>query len=156
MRAKALVASAVAVGVAGVGAVGWVEAQSADAGVLEYRDPAVVMAGAEIYAAHCADCHGTDLEGQANWRERDADGYLPAPPHDETGHTWHHPDEVLVAITTHGTAALVGGDYQTNMMGFADVLEEAQIVAVLSYIKSTWPVDVIEVHDGINAQAATQ
>ena len=25
------------------------------------------------------------FEGQANWRQRDPDGYLPAPPHDKTG-----------------------------------------------------------------------
>ena len=50
----------------------------------------VVTHGAQIYAAACASCHGADLEGQPNWRFRNADGRLPAPPHDETGHTWHH------------------------------------------------------------------
>ena len=74
----------------------------ADAG-----DPALVSLGAEVYGAHCAVCHGVSLEGQAGWRRRNADGTLPAPPHDATGHTWHHPDDYLFEYTRRGGAALV-------------------------------------------------
>ena len=63
--------------------------------VLRPDDVDVVALGAKIYQARCASCHGAELEGQANWRERGADGILPAPPHDASGHTWHHPDAVL-------------------------------------------------------------
>lgn len=124
-------------------------------GLLPYDHPEAVARGAEIYATTCASCHGADLSGQegADWRVRDEGGYLPAPPHDETGHTWHHPDAVLIAITTHGTEALIGGNYRSNMMGFGEVLSEQEILDVLAYIKSTWPDRVIEIHDGINAQA---
>ena len=45
--------------------------------------------GFNNYQEYCASCHGVNLEGQANWRSRNQDGTLPAPPHDETGHTWH-------------------------------------------------------------------
>jgi mono/diheme cytochrome c family protein len=125
-------------------------------GLLPYEHPEAVALGAAIYADHCAACHGADLSGQpgVDWRVRDADGYLPAPPHDATGHTWHHPDDVLIAITALGTEALVGNGYRSAMMGFADVLSEAEILAVLAYIKSTWPEEVIAVHNQINAQAA--
>jgi mono/diheme cytochrome c family protein len=124
-------------------------------GLLPYDHPEAVARGEAIYAETCASCHGADLSGQEgmDWRVRDADGYLPAPPHDETGHTWHHPDAVLIAITTHGTEALIGGDYRSNMMGFGEVLSEQEILDVLAFIKSTWPERVIEIHDGINAQA---
>jgi mono/diheme cytochrome c family protein len=125
--------------------------------ILRWQDAEVVALGAEIYDANCASCHGADLEGQGgDWRVPDAEGYLPAPPHDETGHTWHHPDEILIAVTTQGTAALVGGDYRSNMAGFGEVLSAAEIVAVLSYIKSTWPEEVIEIHNEINAAAAAE
>jgi hypothetical protein len=50
----------------------------------------------------------------------------------------------------------VGGDYESDMIGFSDRLCEAEIIAVLSYIKSTWPEDVIEIHNEINARAAQQ
>lgn len=127
---------------------------SDDPGLLPYRDGEAVALGKTIYDAQCASCHGFWLEGEANWRERDAEGYLPAPPHDESGHTWHHPDELLVRITTLGTEAIVGGDYRSNMAGFGDVLSDDEILAVLAYIKSTWPPRVIEMHNEINANAA--
>ena len=64
----------------------------------EHRVP-LLAEGAQLYAQHCASCHGSQLEGQPNWRERLPNGRLPAPPHDDSGHTWHHPDHVLFAIT---------------------------------------------------------
>lgn len=103
------------------------------------QEAATIAAGQEVYADHCAACHGAALEGQPDWRRAGPDGRLPAPPHDATGHTWHHPDSVLADIVRRGTAAVVGGGYQSDMPGFADVLTEAEIAAVLAYIKSTWP-----------------
>jgi len=106
-------------------------------------DPAISLAeGARLYQDHCASCHGANLEGEPNWRERRADGTLPAPPHDGSGHTWHHPDSQLFAITKQGTAALVGGDYKSDMRGFAAELSDAEIWAVLAYIRSRWPADI--------------
>lgn len=99
----------------------------------------VIAQGRQIYADQCAACHGADLEGQPDWRTPLASGRLPAPPHDESGHTWHHPDEVLFRIVKEGTAAVVGGGYESDMPGFAGVLSDAEIRAVLDYIKSTWP-----------------
>lgn len=99
----------------------------------------VVTQGRQIYADQCAACHGANLEGQPDWRSPLPSGRLPAPPHDASGHTWHHPDEVLFRIVKEGTAAIVGGGYESDMPGFGDVLSDAEIRAVLAYIKSTWP-----------------
>ena len=99
----------------------------------------VIAQGRQIYADQCTACHGADLEGQPDWRTPVASGRLPAPPHDESGHTWHHPDEVLLRIVKEGTAAIVGGGYESDMPGFADLLSDTEIRAVLDYIKSTWP-----------------
>ncbi|GGA65220.1 c-type cytochrome [Pelagibacterium lentulum] len=95
--------------------------------------------GRQLYLENCAACHGEALEGQPQWRERLSNGRMPAPPHDETGHTWHHSDEQLFRITRDGVAAIVGGDYQSDMPGFGEVLSDDDIWAVLDYIKSTWP-----------------
>ncbi|MAO56626.1 MAG: cytochrome C [Rhodospirillaceae bacterium] len=113
-------------------------------------DAQAVARGEAIYQEQCAVCHGANLEGQANWRERLPTGRLPAPPHDRTGHTWHHPDAQLFDITKRGPAAVVGGGYESDMPGFADVLSDDDIIAVLSYIKSTWPDEVRRRHDLIN------
>ena len=57
---------------------------------LKPDEPLVTLLGRSAYSDYCASCHGTNLEDQLNWRQRDQNGYLPAPPHDETGHTRHH------------------------------------------------------------------
>lgn len=116
-------------------------------------DPQTVLAGAHLYTAHCAACHGVKGEGQSNWREQGPDGRLPAPPHDASGHTWHHPDAQLFAIVKYGLAKLINQpDYQTNMPIYDTVLSDAEIVAVLSWVKAQWPKEIQARHDRVNEQ----
>ena len=115
-------------------------------GGADASNPELVALGSEIYGEHCASCHGDNLEGQANWQVRKADGTLPAPPHDVTGHTWHHSDTHLFEITKRGTEAVVGDGYKSDMVGFSDKLDDGEIWAVLAYIKSQWPSDIQEAH----------
>lgn len=124
-------------------------------GLLPYEDAARVASGERIYEDYCAACHGADLEGAPNWRQPDADGRMPAPPHDASGHTWHHADPLLVDIVTRGTEAVVGGGYRSDMIGFGEVLTEGEILDVLAYIKSTWPPEIVEIHNEVNWRAAT-
>lgn len=100
---------------------------------------AAIETGRALYATHCASCHGTQLEGQPDWRTPLPSGRLPAPPHDANGHTWHHSDDLLFRIVKEGTASVVGGEYESDMPGFEDVLSDAEIRAVLAYLKSAWP-----------------
>lgn len=116
--------------------VGWHQSRTASATASSAE---FIEQGRQVYADQCATCHGADLKGQPDWRSPLPSGRLPAPPHDESGHTWHHSDEVLFRIVREGTAAVVGGGYESDMPGFADVLSDAEIRAVLAYIKSTWP-----------------
>lgn len=103
------------------------------------RDGTVLALGGSLYAAQCARCHGANLEGQPDWKRRLSNGRLPAPPHDASGHTWHHSDAVLFEITKKGTAAVVGGGYESDMPGFEGVLTDDQMHAVLAFIKTIWP-----------------
>lgn len=112
---------------------------------IDASDTKQVAAGEPLYVQHCAACHGVDLEGQPNWRRRLPNGRLPAPPHDASGHTWHHPDKVLIGITKHGLVPpYAPAGYASDMPAFAGVLSDAQILAVLAYIQSRWPKQVIE------------
>jgi mono/diheme cytochrome c family protein len=101
-----------------------------------------IVAGKALYAETCAACHGANLEGQPDWRSPGEDGRLPAPPHDETGHTWHHGDQLLFDYTKLGGRAVMaaqGMDFDSGMPGFGDQLSDQEIWNILGYIKSTWP-----------------
>ena len=109
-----------------------------------------ILLGKSVYVQNCASCHGTKLEGQKNWMLRLPDGLMPAPPHDETGHTWHHSDKYLFMITKYGIEDIIGQKYPNNMPAYKDILSDKEIISVLSYIKSTWPNKVKKIHDQIN------
>lgn len=138
-------------GVALIGAALFVSAQSLaedDRSVLLDRNADVVALGATVYQENCASCHGDNLEGQPDWRLPGEDGRLPAPPHDPSGHTWHHDGETLFQLTKYGVGALINDpDYASNMPIYDGVLSDDEIIAVLSYIKSTWPDDIRARHD---------
>ncbi len=122
--------------------------------ILPYLDQETVEQGALIYAETCASCHGDNLEGEPYWQTRKETGRMPAPPHDETGHTWHHRDELLLAITKFGLAKLTNNpDYQTDMPIYDGVLSDEEIVAVMAYIKAQWPKEIQQRHDQMNAQS---
>ncbi|WP_171239229.1 cytochrome c [Ruegeria sp. HKCCA5491] len=135
-------------------AVAFVLAQPSKAvGLLTPDDAELFATGQDIYVDQCAACHGARLEGQPNWQIRGEDGLLPAPPHDTTGHTWHHDDETLFALTKFGLAGLIENAPATGMPVYEGVLSDDEIIAVLSFIKSTWPDDIREYHDELNVQS---
>ena len=117
------------------------------------KDDNIVSAGRRIYLNYCASCHGEQLQGQSNWRQRDTEGYLPAPPHDESGHTWHHSDTYLFLMTKYGIEKMIGKEYPNNMPAYEEKLTDEEIIAVLSYIKSTWPKEIQTQHDLINSRS---
>lgn len=113
-------------------------------------DPHTVARGKILYDKNCSSCHGQHLQGQPDWRVRGSNGRVPAPPHDETGHTWHHPDWQLFQLTKYGPEKLVGNGYVSDMPGYQGTLSDEQIIEVLSYIKSTWPDEIRAKNDLVN------
>ena len=130
----ALAAVLVAAGYAGFGAL-----QGRGAGGADTADAELVALGRQVYDAQCASCHGETLQGQPDWRQRLPSGRLPAPPHDETGHTWHHPDTMLFEMTKYGVQKYGPPGYQSDMAPYEDVLNDREIWAALAFIKSAWP-----------------
>ncbi len=90
---------------------------------LDDRD---LINGQTLYAEKCASCHGASLEGQPNWRTPDENGVLPAPPHDETGHTWHHDNQRLFEYTRLGGGEALAAQgvtgFTSGMPGFSNAL----------------------------------
>ena len=104
-----------------------------------------VEQGRALYARHCAACHGADLEGAPDWQRPGPDGRYPAPPHDETGHTWHHGDVMLLDYTRRGGQAYLddlGVVFDSGMPAFGDILSDDEIRAILAFIRSTWPEEI--------------
>jgi len=131
----------VAAGLAAAGAAIWL-VQRKYVPAISADDARQVALGASVCAARCAQCHGANLEGQPNWQQRQANGRLPAPPHDATGHTWHHPDEILFGITKNGMAPYAQAGYASDMPAFAGTLTDDEIAAALAFIKSRWPAEI--------------
>lgn len=118
-------------------------------------DPAnaeLVAMGEAVYAEACAECHGANLEGQPDWRVRNADGTLPAPPHDASGHTWHHADQMLFDNVKLGGQAIAPAGFQSAMPAFEEILSDTEIWAVLSFIKSRWPKEIQSRHTRMSAR----
>lgn len=153
-RSAVLLGSIIAVlTFAGAGVLWWRSDRSSR---IDPDDTAQVALGRSVYTAQCARCHGANLEGQPNWRRRQANDRLPAPPHDETGHSWHHPDEVLLGITKLGVGPYAPAGYESDMPAFAEILSDEEIAATLAYIKSRWPPEIRERQARINQQGTPQ
>ena len=92
---------------------------------VEIQEPPAETAdsGAKLYTASCLSCHG-DRKGEG--------GTGLAPSHNETGHTWHHPDAQLKERIFNGTIGF------GQMPAFKDKLTEEEVNAVLTYIKTWW------------------
>lgn len=78
--------------------------------------------GEMLYQANCLTCHG-DRQGKG--------GSGGVPPHNEQGHTWHHPDAQLKEWVLNGR--LFGG-----MPAFKEKVNEQDVGAILAFIKTWW------------------
>lgn len=104
----------------------------------QLADNTTLEIGNSIYEIHCASCHGFNGEGQFPDAPMQADntGRIGAPPHNESGHSWHHADELLFEIIHDGGHA--SSDMFYEMPIFGETLSDDEINAVLAYIKTMW------------------
>src|SRR3972149_3030512 len=109
-----------------------------------------IARGAGLYAKNCAACHGPELQGAPDWKRPLPDGSLSPPPHDDSGHTWHHPDSLLLEIIANG------GDPVNNskMPAFGGELSPDEMRSILDFIKSKWGKDSREFQWWITATSS--
>lgn len=110
-------------------------------------DPQQLEAGEAVYNANCAACHGAQGQGEPNWKIPDANGVYPAPPHDSSGHTWHHADALLMQVMQDGS-----GVPNSKMPAYGDILSDEEMVAVLVYIKTFWGLEEVAFQRQMNEQ----
>ena len=96
--------------------------------------------GRSVHRTYCAECHGIQGEGAPNWQQQNFDGTFPPPPHDSTGHAWHHSDDYLYRIIRDGGQFLEQEmpGFTSVMPAWGDSLSPEEIQAVITYIKSLW------------------
>jgi mono/diheme cytochrome c family protein len=80
--------------------------------------------GANLYAISCQPCHG-DRYGKGRIGSAD--------PHNEKGHTWHHPNAQLKDWTLNGKPG-----FHQDMPAFNESLEEQDVESILDFIKTWW------------------
>ena len=98
--------------------------------------PENIAEGADLYATSCQVCHG-DLRGQ---------GGSGAPPHNQNGHTWHHPDAQLTDWVIKGKLGF------SRMPAFKNLLTDLEVDAILSYIKTSWTEDQRETQADVSVR----
>ena len=101
-------------------------------------DKGEIRAGRKIYQSQCASCHGVRGEGMGNWERPNAQGELPAPPHDPSGHTWKHAYGMLYRMIENGWRDPFNKTQRLTMPAFGQALEPKEIRAVIEYLKRMW------------------
>ncbi|HVZ90928.1 MAG TPA: cytochrome c [Rhizomicrobium sp.] len=105
-------------------------------------DAVLTQRGEQIYLADCANCHGRRLQGQALWQLRDKFEGRRAPAQDASGHSWQHSDEALFHMTKYGRFAEAPAGLKSYMPAFGPTLSDADVIAVIAFIKSRWPIGI--------------
>ncbi|WP_457668823.1 c-type cytochrome [Thiolapillus sp.] len=90
--------------------------------------------GGVLFQKNCAECHKADASGDPNWKQTNAEGKLPPPPLNGTGHAWHHPMPMLQQIVRNGGIPMGG-----SMPAFKEKLTTEQINDILAWVQSHWP-----------------
>ncbi len=112
---------------------------SATVPVEEKSDLSKALArGAKVHAALCQPCHGDRYGKGAVGR---------AHPHNEWGHTWHHPDAQLKEWILHGKP----GPGFSVMPGFTHLTED-DVEAILVLIKTWWTAEQREIQADISGR----
>ena len=101
-----------------------------------FTDP--VLRQAEMdYQVYCAHCHGYQGEGQLVGAPAETErlGMKPVPAHDATGDTWRYADPLLFEAIRNGIQNPLT---QYPMVGWGNVLSDAQITGLIAYMKLWW------------------
>jgi mono/diheme cytochrome c family protein len=80
---------------------------------------------------------------------------MPPPPHDDSGHTWHHSDAQLAEIIRNGLRDPFNKTPELTMPPFNDQLSEEEIQAVIAYFKSLWSPEHRGFQKRLNKKEAT-
>ena len=105
---------------------------------------AQVSLGKSLYRANCAFCHGDNLEGKPGWDGSYPSGGRPAMPLDGETAITRLSDQDIMDVTKYGGQPFSPSDYKNDMPGFEMQLGDADIWAIVAFLKSRWSDEAIE------------
>ncbi|SDF76606.1 c-type cytochrome [Thalassobaculum litoreum] len=108
----------------------------------DHANAAQVGLGHSLYDQHCAFCHGADLVGKPGWDGDYPDGGRPPLPLEGTAPIWRLSDRDLFDVIKFGGQPFSPPSYRNEMPAFEADLADADIWAIIAFIKSRWPEDV--------------
>ena len=104
-------------------------------------DTASIARGAELYAQHCALCHGPQAQGHPDWQAPSDGSFAAAPPLNGTGNDWKRSRRELIAVIMDG---VVRKDGVPVMPAWMQRLSERDIADIIAWFQSQWPAPVYE------------
>lgn len=120
----------------------WERFTSSTAVSADHTNAALVGLGHTLYDQQCAYCHGVDLKGKPGWDGDYPSGGRPALPLDGTAPIWRLSDTDMFDVTKYGGQPFSPPVYKNDMPAFEDQLADADIWAILAYVKSHWSEEV--------------
>ncbi len=107
------------------------------------KNAKLVSIGKDVYSKNCVTCHKAKGAGDPNWRKRDKEGFLRAPPLNGDAHTWHHSAKWLIKTIRDGSVADAKG-IKGKMPAWKNSLSDQQVIAVVAYIQSLWSEEIFQ------------
>ena len=94
--------------------------------------------GQALYQQNCAQCHDSGASTSDAWKKPNSMGEMPAPPHNQRGHTWRHSDNQLKRMIIKGWRDPFNKSKRLTMPSFKGRLTAQEIDILLGYLKSLW------------------
>lgn len=112
--------------------------------------PAQVALGRVLYRQHCSYCHGSDREGHEDWRPGTTAPSGLAPALDERSPSVDRTDREIFERVKFGGQPFLSPTVRSQMPAFEFNLTDAQIWALVAYLKNRWPEEVLARHEATN------
>lgn len=125
-----------------VGTIYWDRWSKDNATAADHANSAQVALGHSLYDQHCAFCHAVDLAGKPGWDGDYPSGGRPPLPLDGSGAIWRLADRDIFDVTKFGGQPFSPPTYKNDMPAFEGRLADADIWAIIAFIKSRWPEDI--------------
>ncbi len=126
------------------GSLYWDRWGNQSATVADHSNASQVALGHSLYDQHCAYCHGAALEGRTGWAGDFPTGGRPPLPLDGSAAIWRLGDRDLFDVSKFGGQPFSPPTYRNEMPGFEGQLADADLWAIIAFVKSRWPEEVRE------------